>query len=108
MKSVLTYLCLSQSRLNDLVDERASELVFVVEDFGPEVHVASADQVAGCKKGLVIELLTTSSEPDLLVPFGWVHGKPIYSHIKHRRPFYHFESTKVYEQSYQNLYQLLP
>ena len=33
---------------------------------------------------------------------------PIHSHMKHRTPFYHSESMKVYEQSYQNLYQLLP
>ena len=40
--------------------------------------------------------------------FGWVHGNRISSRRKHPSPFYHFESTKVYEQSYQNLYQLLP
>ena len=55
-----SYLSLSQSRLNDLVDERASELVFIVEDFGPEVHVATADQVSGCKNNRKTRCQTSS------------------------------------------------
>ena len=43
----MAHLCLGQRCLHDLVDERAAEWVFVPEDFCPEFHVATADQIPG-------------------------------------------------------------
>ena len=53
------------------------------------------------KKIALIYFLWTRS---LSAIFGWVHRNRISNRRKHLSPFYHFESKKVYEKSYQNLY----
>ena len=46
---VLGILGLSQSCLNNLVNERSSELVLIAQHLGPQLHVTSLDQVASLR-----------------------------------------------------------
>ena len=46
---VLGVLSLGQRRLDHLIDQRPPILVLVVQHLGPELHVASLDQVAGLR-----------------------------------------------------------